>query len=569
MVEPERASLQEFIMIGHMFRTPYLALAIVASSLALAAPARSQEAAAPARSFSPDAGAQPAVDVRALTEAIRELQSQVQILHLQLSDLRSEQELARAEAHELRMELSLTRAQFVPGSGGGFQPIVSSSSLHAPLWPAAGSATEPAPVAPAAVTAAAGPQQPTDDRIGRLEENQQLADAKLNDQYQTKVESGSKYRLRLSGIVLLNMYANRGAGVDNQDFPALALEPQPLDSAGSFGGSLRQSQIGMQVVGPDIAGAHTSADVNFDFAGGFPGTSYGVSNGLVRLRTGTVRFDWGNTSIVAGQDHLFFAPLAPTSLASLAIPALAYAGNLWSWTPQVRIEHRVVLSDASSLSFQGGILDSFTGEAPDDYYRSATAGEKSGQPAYASRIAWTHRFFGQNMTAGFGGYYARQNWGFNRNVDGWTGTTDLTLPLSHFFEWTGEFYRGRAVGGIGGGIDQSIVLTGPLTAPATRLLGLNSMGGWTQLKFKPKPKFEVNGAFGQDNPFASQIDLFSANPSYYDSFFARNRSSFVNFIYQPRSDVLFSIEYRRIRTFIFGGDSLDANHVNFSVGYLF
>jgi hypothetical protein len=547
-------------MIGNSFRTRYLALLIVASLLALPAPARSQEAAPPASPASREA--EPTADVRALSDAIRELQSQVQILHSQLSELRSEQDQAHAEARDLRIELSLTRARFAPATSAAYQPA-SSSSLHTPLWPSSSaSPVVPAPAVPAS-------QQPTADRIGKLEEDQQLTDAKLNDQYQTKVESGSKYRLRLSGMVLLNMFSNRGAGVDNQDFPTLALEPQPLNSPGSFGGSLRQSQIGVQVFGPDIAGAHTSADVNLDFAGGFPGTPYGTSTGLVRLRTGTVRLDWAHTSLIVGQDHLFFAPLAPTSLASLAIPALSNSGNLWSWTPQVRLEHRVALSDSSSLLFQGGILDSFTGDSPSDYYRAATAGEKSGQPAYATRIAWSHRLFGQDLIAGFGGYYARQNWGFNRNVDGWAGTTDLTVPLGRFFEFTGEFYRGRAVGGIGGGIEQSIVLTGPLTDPATRLFGLNSMGGWTQLKFKPKPKFEVNGAFGQDNPFANQINLFSANPSYYDSFIARNRSSFVNFIYQPRSDVLFSIEYRRIRTFIFGGDSLEANHVNFSLGYLF
>ena len=547
-------------MIGNSFRTPSLAISIVASLLALPAPARSQQAAPPAPSSSREG--EPVADVRALSDALRELQSQVQILHSQLSELRSEQDQARTEARGLRLELSLTRAHSAPGASAAYQPV-SASNLHAPLWPSASvSPVEPAPSAPAQ-------QQPVADRIGKLEEDQQLTDAKLNDQYQTKVESGSKYHLRLTGMVLLNMFTNRGAGVDNQDFPTLALEPQPLDSPGSFGGSLRQSQIGVQVFGPDIAGAHTSADVNFDFAGGFPQTPYGTSTGFVRLRTGTVRFDWAHTSLIAGQDHLFFAPLAPTSLASLAIPALSNSGNLWSWTPQVRLEHRVALSDSSSLLFQGGILDSFTGDSPSDYYRAATAGEKSGQPAYATRIAWSYRLFGQDLTAGFGGYYARQNWGFHRNVDGWTGTTDLTVPLGHLFEFTGEFYRGRAVGGIGGGIEQSIVLTGPLTDPATRLQGLNSMGGWTQLKFKPKPKFEVNGAFGQDNPFANQINLFSANSSYYDSFISRNRSSFVNFIYQPRSDVLFSIEYRRIRTFIFGGDSLEANHVNFSLGYLF
>ena len=117
-----------------------------------------------------------------------------------------------------------------------------------------------------------------------------------------------------------------------------------------------------------------------------------------------MRLDWKNTSLIAGQDHLFFAPLAPTSLAAVAIPPLAYSGNLWAWTPQVRIEHRVQLTEASKLTFQGGILDSMTGEYPGyEGYREPNAGEKSGQPAYASRVAWAHTLFGQELTAGFGG----------------------------------------------------------------------------------------------------------------------------------------------------------------------
>ena len=47
--------------------------------------------------------------------------------------------------------------------------------------------------------------------------------------------------------------------------------------------------------------------------------------GLVRLRTGTFRMDWADTSVIAGQDTLFFAPLAPTSIATLAVPALSYS----------------------------------------------------------------------------------------------------------------------------------------------------------------------------------------------------------------------------------------------------
>ena len=54
----------------------------------------------------------------------------------------------------------------------------------------------------------------------------------------------------------------------------------------------------------------------------------------MRLRTATMRMDWENTAVVAGQDGLFFSPNSPTSFATLAQPALTNAGNLWSWVPR-------------------------------------------------------------------------------------------------------------------------------------------------------------------------------------------------------------------------------------------
>jgi len=280
--------------------------------------------------------------------------------------------------------------------------------------------------------------------------------------------------------------------------------------------------------------------------------------------------DLANTSLVAGQDRLFFAPLAPTSLASLAIPALSYNGNLWSWTPQVRIEHSIHFSDNSGLLIQGGILDAQDGGLPtSDYVRIPNSGESSGQPAYATRVAWRERSFGQQWTLGFGGYYSRQNWGSGRNVDSWTGTTDLSLPLGKFFGLTGEFYRGRAVGGLGGGIGQSILWNGPITNPTTTIKGLDSMGGWAQLKFKPKANLEFNGAFGQDNPFASELRQFPWAGNYFGTPLSRSRSAFVNFIYQVKSDFLFSAEYRRIRTFEITNDAYVANHLNLSLAYIF
>ena len=49
-----------------------------------------------------------------------------------------------------------------------------------------------------------------------------MLQAKVDEQHQTKVESASKYRVKLSGIALLNLFGNSGT-VDNQDVPNLAL----------------------------------------------------------------------------------------------------------------------------------------------------------------------------------------------------------------------------------------------------------------------------------------------------------------------------------------------------------
>jgi hypothetical protein len=196
-------------------------------------------------------------------------------------------------------------------------------------------------------------------------------------------------------------------------------------------------------------------------------------------------------------------------------------------------------------------------------------GEQSGQPAYASRIAWTGKVFGRDLTLGSGAYYGRQNWGFGRNVDGWAATVDATVPLGSLLELSGEFYRGRAVGGLSGGIGQSILLSGPIANPNTIVHGLDSVGGWFQLKIKPKTNFEVNLAYGQDNPFASELRAFPASGGFYGSSLSRNLSPFANFIYRVRSDVLVSVEYRRLQTYTLDSNANSANQITLSLGYLF
>lgn len=476
---------------------------------------------------------------------LQQLQSQMQELSGQVKALKEQQEMERTEAAALRKELAATKAQ-----------LVALSSPANPVGTQSGSPAGP-------------PQSSIEDRVAKLEESQQLTDLKVAEQSQTKVESASKYRLRLSGIVLFNLYSDRGS-VNNQDFPQLATPRATLGSDGTFGGSARQSQIGLEGFGPTVAGARTSAQVQLDFAGGFPDAPNGVSYGLLRLRTGTVRFDWDKTSLIVGQDTLFISPLSPTSIATLAEPAFAYSGNLWSWTPQLRVEHHFTVSERSSFLLQGGILDGLSGDTPtSQYYRYPTWGEKSGQPAYATRLSWTNTVGGQNITLGAGGYYDRQDWGFGRSIDAWAGTVDLLLPLGSPFEFSSQFYRGRAVGGLGGGIAQTSVWNGDFLNPATEIYGLDSMGGWAQLKYKATSKLQFNGAFGLDNPFAGELREYGGSQNYYPAALSKNQTVMTNFLYQPKSDIVLSLEYRRIKTFTLDSSANKANVIDMSVGYIF
>ena len=125
------------------------------------------------------------------------------------------------------------------------------------------------------------------------------------------------------------------------------------------------------------------------------------------------------------------------------------------------------------------------------------------------------------------------------------------------------------MGGLGGAIGGTVLFNGPLANPASQVSGLDAVGGWAQLKARASSTLEFNAAAGQDNPFAGQIRRSPFVANLYYPGIARNRSAFTNLIYRPRSDLLFSVEYRRIESFSIGSPMRSADQVNMMMGVLF
>ena len=174
-------------------------------------------------------------------DSLKELASEVRLLESDLAAMRKDLDQSRAESQTLSRELEETRHE-----------LASLGRQLSARSQAAQPANEAQGVAPAGKSAAA-----EGARQARLEEGQQLLSNEVRDQAQTKVESGSKYRVRLSGIALLNLFSSRGS-VDNFDVPTLAVPPFPTASNANFGATVRQSLLGLEVFGPTVAGARSS-----------------------------------------------------------------------------------------------------------------------------------------------------------------------------------------------------------------------------------------------------------------------------------------------------------------------
>jgi hypothetical protein len=440
--------------------------------------------------------------------------------------------------------------------------------------PTAGAATQAASAAPLAFSAAL-PQTPSGDAHPAQisQDDWDILNARVDEQRQTKVESASRYRLRLSGIALFNAFADYGQ-VDNADVPSIAVPRFPGYSDGSVGASVRQSIIGLNGIGPTVFGARTSADLQMDFFGGLPSGYGATSSGVAEVRLARIRFDWKNTSVISGLDYPFFSPNLPTTYMSVVVPGFASAGNLWTWTPTVRVEQRFD-GAFSPFKVEAGFLDPSSAPyyAPNSNERIVSPTQNSRQPTYAVRLSASTKSENRPASIGFSGVYSPQRFIYGYHVSGWAGTMDWKFPLLPRTELSGQFFTGRGLDGFGG-LPLSPLRPADLlqytavTAPELASLGV--IGGWSQFKVRVDARNEFNVAAGTGGRNSAELRAATTTDNYFITTVpARNQMLFANYVFKPRSDLLFSAEYRRWRTYELAGPPSTAGQIGLAIGFLF
>lgn len=363
-----------------------------------------------------------------------------------------------------------------------------------------------------------------------------LIQAQIQEQAQTKVESNSKFPMKVFGNIVSNTFWNTGEP-NWLDIPNIAAPYIAGVRAGSFSSSLRQSRVGAILEGPQIGKMKTSGFMAIDFFGGVPNFQTGQVMGLPRLLYAFMRLDGEKTALQIGQDQMILAPRNPTSLAGMSFPTLFRSGNLYLRTPQIRAEHNF-----GQVRVVGGVTAPIAGDYPAaagyQFVPPALAGERSRTPAIQSRVSYER----PQLEIGVSGHYGRERYS---SGDGPSWATALDFDgTSGKLGFGGEFFAGRNLDAFGGSVAQIA----------------KSSGGFIEGRVAATPKLNFNGGFGTDRLF----DIAKFSPT-----LSRNATVFANSIYRFSPEFAAALEYQRLMTKSVRGPLRRNNHFNLTFAYSF
>lgn len=359
---------------------------------------------------------------------------------------------------------------------------------------------------------------------------------------QAKVESTSRFPVRLFGMVHTHAFANSGEP-NWLDVPNI-VQPVPADGrAGTFSAAARQTRVGFTADGPTLGSARTSAVLAMDFFGGIPGFQTGQVMPLPRLLVGFARLETDRMALQGGQDHVILAPRDPSSLAAFAFPRLFRSGNLYLRAPHVRIESAV----AAHVRVTAGITAPIGGDLAGENYRfvpPAIGGERSRHPAFQAHVGYastTAPDAPRSVAVGVSGHFGRERRS-ERVHQSWAGAVDFAARRD-VLGFAGEVFSGDNVDAFGGGLG----------------LEARSTGGWAELQLFPTAKLSAALGAGVDRLRGDA----GALPR------RRNRSVFGNLRYSFTPEVDAGFEYTWLGTLPGTGEERRNHHFDWVMVFRF
>ena len=488
------------------------------------------------------------------------LSERIQKLSDAMASTQAQLEQSQSKLEEMRKELSELRRQMAQSG-------------------AATSSPAPYESASTALSSSSGTPEELAAAVRDVRERQAVEESQIGTHEQTKVESVSRYPIKVTGMLLLNGFVNTSA-VDMAATPTVA-----LPGSGSAGASVRQTVLGIDARGPHLFGASSFADLRVDFSGS-PAVStsttsypsyYNVNSTLLRLRTAHAGLQWDHIQAFFSLDRPIFSPETPTSLTAVAEPALAWSGNLWTWNPQAGMTINLGSAGSRGVQLQAALIDA--GDAPltpvvapssASTAASPSSAEQSSRPGVEARVA----LYGSDRDddrshIGLGGYFAPHLTSLNRSFDSWAGTLDTRLLLFAGLQLSGSFYRGLGLGGLGGGAYKDFAYKSDPDTGGYYFRALDDVGGWAQLKEKLSERLEFNAAYGMDNVFAGEMQHYIVAGGTMIQNLTINRTFTGNVIYAPSTYLLFSLEYRRLKSSPIVGLPAQSNIIGLGAGYKF
>jgi hypothetical protein len=427
-----------------------------------------------------------------------------------LDRLEQENHQLADEVHSLRTELAAAKGQV----------------------PAESQATQAQPVQ-------TPPTPPLDERV-------QVAEQRVADLSQEKVEASQRFPISLTGMVLFNAFLNgKNAAGDEDPTVVSASSGQTTNGA-----TVAQTVLGLRYESPKaLWGAAVNGSVFFDFYGG----DNTPLDHIARLRTADIQLDWTNTSVMVGQDKPLIAPRDPFSLAQVGVSPFTDAGNLWLWSPQARVEQRFKLGDDSGLRAQIGLYEMGTSYMANTIYPNGNA-ESSAGPAVEGRFEFWHKFGEHTRIELAPGFHTAQTTEYRASVPSRLFSFDWFANPWEKIEFTGTFYDGEDVAGLGA-IGPGYFVLRPLV-----IKPVQSMGGWAQLAWLANPKLTFHLIAGQQSNQASEVS---------EAMIYKNQGYAANLVYRLAPNVLFSLEGMQLRTSYVGSGTRLNNHYDLGVAYLF